>query len=271
MNYFWVRIYDYKIDEELKEHTELPIWETQKGTMLDEYYLCGEDMTREQAKEQVKIKSGVTKFAKPRKNEGVYALIMDSSKFFYDRFNVEVDAVCFNCHKPIKGKLKDFPYITNESIEEKYCFCSYSCKRETLNKINPHIEGDWQEREDYTKNGGVYGYIYHIYNRSNDMHYIGQTIYMPFFRWQEHAKQGIKGDITDLTFEVVTEVRVKSQEYLNNIEAWWIRKYIEDYGRENVINITIPKITIEELIKEYSKIVAGQISLDVSLQKENGD
>ena len=81
----------------------------------------------------------------------------------------------------------------------------------------------------------------------------------------------IKGDITDLTFEVVTEVRVKSQEYLNNIEAWWIRKYIEDYGRENVINITIPKITIEELIKEYSKIVAGQISLDVSLQKENGD
>lgn len=91
------------------------------------------------------------------------------------------------------------------------------------------------------------------------MHYIGQTIYMPFFRWQEHAKQGIKGKITDLCFEVVTEVRIKSQEYLNNVEAWWIRKFIDEYGKENVMNITVPKITMEDLQKEYAKIVGGQM------------
>lgn len=72
----------------------------------------------------------------------------------------------------------------------------------------------------------------------------------------------MKGNITDLVFETITEVRVKSQEYLNNIEAWWIRKYIDEYGRDRVMNITVPKITLEDLAKEYSKIVSGQLSIE---------
>lgn len=74
----------------------------------------------------------------------------------------------------------------------------------------------------------------------------------------KNISQGIKGDITDLVFETIAEVRVKSQEYLNNIEAWWIRKFIHDCGKEHVMNITIPKITIQELAAEYDKIVEGQ-------------
>ncbi len=263
MNYFWVRIYDYKKDNELKEYATAEDWENRKGTLLDEYYLCGEEMTREQAKDEVKKRSSVDKFAKPRKNDGVYALVMESNQFFYDRFNIEIDTICFNCHKPIKGKLKDFPNMTDEN-GKKYCFCCWDCKRENLNKINPYAEGEWQDREGYETNGGVYGYIYHIYNRKTNMHYIGQTIYMPFFRWQEHAKQHIKGDITDLIFETITEVRVKSQEYLNSIEAWWIRKFIDEYGKDNVMNITVPKITMEDLIREYSRIVGGQMRIDES-------
>lgn len=260
MNYWWVRIFDYRIDDELKEHTDGFTWGNFKGTMLDEYYLCGEDMSRDKAKREVKQRSGIEKFAKPRKSDGTYAIVMESNQFFYDRFNVEVDTLCFNCHKPIKGKLKDFPRIVHE--DKYYCFCCYDCRRETDKKLYSP-EGEFQEREDYKANGGVYGYIYHIYNRKTNMHYVGQTIYMPFFRWQEHVKSGQKGKICDLVFETITEVRVKSQEYLNSIEAWWIRKYIEDYGRERVINITVPKITIEELIREYSKIVAGQLSISV--------
>ena len=186
----------------------------------------------------------------------MYAIVIDSNQFFYDRFNVEIDTICFNCHKPIKGKLKDFPYMVTDN-GERYCFCSHSCKSETSSKINPYYEGEFQSREGYESNGGVYGYIYHIYNRKTNMHYIGQTVYMPFFRWQEHVKSGLKGNITDLVFETITEVRVKSQKYLNNIEAWWIRKYIDEYGRDRVMNITVPKITLEDLAKEYSKIVSG--------------
>lgn len=129
-------------------------------------------------------------------------------------------------------------------------------------KINPYLEGEFQEREGYERNGGVYGYIYHIYNHKTNMHYIGQTVYMSFFRWQEHAKSKLKGEITDLIFEVVTEVRVKSQEYLNNIEAWWIQKYIHDYGRENVMNLTVPKIIMEDLIKEFNRQISGQMNFE---------
>lgn len=258
MKYWWIRIFDYKTDEELKEYTDIDVWEARRGTLLDEYYLCGEDMTREDAKKAVRERSGVERFAKPRKGCGVYALIMDSNAFFYERFMVDVDTICFNCHKPIKGKEKDFPSITADN-GVKYHFCSYDCRMVVQRKINPYSEGEFQEREGYENNGGVYGYIYHIYNRSTNMHYIGQTVYMPFFRWQEHVKSGLKGDITDLIFETITEVRVKSQEYLNNIEAWWIQKYIHDYGRENVMNITTPKITMEDLIKEFDMQVIGQM------------
>lgn len=267
MNYYWVRIYDYKTDEELKEYTDIDVWEARRGTLLDEYYLCGEGMSREEAKNTIKEKSGVSRFAKPRKNSGIYAIVIDSNQFFYDRFNVEIDTICFNCHKPIKGKLKDFPYMVTDN-GERYCFCSYSCKSETSSKINPYYEGEFQTREGYESNGGVYGYIYHIYNRKTNMHYIGQTVYMPFFRWQEHVKSGLKGHITDLVFETITEVRVKSQEYLNNIEAWWIQKYIDEYGKDHVMNITVPKITLEDLAVEYSKIVSGQLSLEREVIQE---
>ena len=104
MNYYWVRIFDYKKDDELKANTDEFVWGSFKGTMLDEYYLCGEDMTREQAKEEVKDKSGVKKFAKPRKGDGIYAIIMDSTKYYYERFTVEVDTKCFCCLKPVVGK-----------------------------------------------------------------------------------------------------------------------------------------------------------------------
>lgn len=262
MNYFWIRIFDYRKEDSLKKYSLLDDFENRKGTLLDEYYLCGESMTRNKAKEIVKERSGVIKFAKPRKNDGIYALVMDSDKFFYDRFTKEIDDICFECHKPIKGKEKDFPNIKTDSGVKHY-FCSWKCKKKTLDRINPYVEGEWQNREGYEDNGGVYGYIYHIYNRSTNMHYIGQTIYMPFFRWQEHAKQGAKGKLEDLVFEVVTEVRVKSQKYLNNIETWWIKKFIHEYGRENVMNVTVPKITIEDLEKEYEMIIEGQQNLEV--------
>ena len=67
MKYYWVRIYDYKVDDELKEFTDDNVWDAQKGTLLDEYYLCGEDMSRGEAKDEVKKKSSISRFAKPRK------------------------------------------------------------------------------------------------------------------------------------------------------------------------------------------------------------
>lgn len=38
IKYYWIRIFDYKQDDELKEYSPLD-WDAQKGTMLDEYYV----------------------------------------------------------------------------------------------------------------------------------------------------------------------------------------------------------------------------------------
>lgn len=241
--------------------------------MLDEYYLYGETLTREECKQQVKVRSRVDKFAKPRKDKsGIYAIVMDSDKFFYDRYTVEIDTKCFNCHNSIKGHAKDFPnfsplyyderFDTSEEnkieydTESQHHFCSFVCKQETISKLRGD-EGEWQVREGYDKTGS-FGYIYHIYNRVENKHYIGQSKYMPFFRWQEHAKSQLKGDICDLVFETITKVPVKSQEYLNNIESWWIQRFIDEYGKDNVMNLTNPKITVGHLVEQY-KLMNGEL------------
>lgn len=276
LNYYWIRIFDYKQDKE--DYTN-PFSETEtyikdhKGILLDEYYLFGNGMTRQQAKNQVTEQRGISRFAKPRNNnEDIYAIVIESDKSYYEWFCCELpeNTLCFHCHKPISGKVKDFPKLssfdanclyddvtTKHLKENQYYFCSYDCKRKTRKSLENNDTVEWQVKEDYTTNGGVFGYIYHIYNRKEDKHYIGQTRFMPFFRWQEHVKAGEKGDITDMVFEVVTEVRIKNAEYLNNIEAWWIKKFTDEYGVENVMNINHPKITLQHLVDLYN----GQASL----------
>lgn len=252
MNYYWIRIYDFDFERDNYD----------KGIMLDEFYIKGENLTREETKEKVKEKYiNEIKFAKPRKKNGMYAIVMDSDKFFYDRFYLEIDTYCFCCHKEIKGKASEFPKeslkkdsyeIDLESSETVY-YCSYDCKNKLHNNLR--YEGEFQEKEAISSE--IVGYIYHMYNRVENKHYIGQTKFLPFFRWQEHIKAGEKGNITDITFDVITEVKKKrgedGQELLNNIEAWWIQKYISE-GYE-VFNISVPKLSIEYYKKNFEEMI----------------
>lgn len=269
MNYFWVRVYDYKYEQDAHE----------KGTLLDEFYLKDIE-NKAEAKKIVKEKyignsSKNLAFAKPRKKDGMYALIMDSNKFFYDRFYLEIDTYCFYCHKKIKGKASEFPKINMskdyfsdldlEDTKNTAYFCSYDCKH-NLN-TNLRYEGEFQEKE-AGNNGDIFGYIYLMYNRIENKYYIGQTRYMPFFRWQEHMKDGIKGDITDITFSVITSVKrnktlddTSNQKNLNNIEAWWISKYKEE-GHE-VFNISNPKLTIDDYKKKFNEMIAKEQQLSI--------
>lgn len=275
--YWWIRIYDYDWDRDRYD----------KGILLDEYYLK-DIFDRNQAKDEVykkygsklplrkpKLPSG-SDYTKEELNTGfkcVYAVFMESDKFFYDRFCLEIDTYCFDpdCHKHIHGKMIDLPYTYKCNYEstddfekdndEKIYFCSYDCKYRFQNRLKG-FDGEWQSREDYNTNGGVFGYIYCIYNRVEDFYYVGQTRYMPFFRWQEHIKSGLKGDIHDLTFSVIAEVKYQNgksdsenQELLNNIEAWWIRDYIEMYGKDRVKNLTVPKLTFKDYENLFDKMI----------------
>lgn len=245
MNYFHIKIYDYKYNRDYKE----------KGILLDEFFQRGKSLTKEKVKEalfQVSMQEPyILKYQKPRKNkDGVYAIITRSSEYWYNYFYERIDTYCFYCHKKIQGPMKEFPSIKiNNKI---YYFCKYDCKSKMYSKIN--YEGKYQTK---FVPDSIIGYIYHIYNRKEDKHYIGQSKYMPFFRWQEHVKSHLKGDIMDLTFEVITEVReqkgIDNQELLNNVEAWWIKKFKQE--GYDILNEQIPKFTLKEYEENFKKML----------------
>ncbi|PWK05326.1 GIY-YIG nuclease family protein [Tumebacillus permanentifrigoris] len=264
MNYYWVRVFDYS--NERDQHD--------KGTMLDEFYLKGDDLSRDAAKQAVRDRYGgqaatEIKFAKPRKSDGLYAVVMDSEKFFYDRFYLEIDTHCFWCHKPIKGKAAEFPHSYGGDVEkhiydlddpETVYFCTYGDRRAYERVVRNSVEGEYQEKQ-AGQGGEVCGYIYLIYNRAENKYYIGQAKHMPFFRWQEHVKDGAKGEISDMSFSVLTEVRRDrrltdegNQKYLNSIEAWWIKKY--QHEGHDVFNIAKPHITIDSLRQRFNDMIA---------------
>lgn len=269
MDYFWVRVYEYNYERDMFD----------KGIMLDEYYLKDIE-NKEIVKEDVRKKySGSTAskilFAKPKKKDGIYAIVMESNKFYYDRFYLEIDTNCFYCHKQIKGKASEFPkmnlsndYFSDLDLEDPKStayFCSYDCKHHL--DTNLRYEGEFQEKE-AGSDGAVFGYIYLMYNRIENKYYVGQTRYMPFFRWQEHIKSGGKGSITDITFSVITEVKRNrrlddsaNQENLNNVEAWWIAKYKEE-GHE-VFNISSPRLTLEDYKKRFEEMILKQYQLSI--------
>lgn len=73
------------------------------------------------------------------------------------------------------------------------------------------------------------GYIYKITKKSTGEFYVGQTIYVPVFRWGQHLKTerfDIK-NILDYQFEVI-EIVPKGENILER-EKYWIQKmYLEN-------------------------------------------
>ena len=262
-NYYCVRIYDFKLADNEKSKGYGHLDET-KGTLLDEYYVCGENLTRDKAKEIVKNRSNVNRFAKPKKSDELYAILMDSNKSYADYCCKRVHTKCLCCGKDINGMYYGFPKETIDGKE--YVFCDWKCKQRFYADTGM-IEGEWQEREDFNNTGNI-GYIYHIYNRRTDKHYVGKSLYMPFFRWQEHVKSKLKGDICDLMFEVITEVPYDQRKseadnklILNDVEAWWIKKFIQDFSEDNVMNITKPALKVSDFIQKWERLVEGAVDM----------
>jgi hypothetical protein len=214
--------------------------------------------------------------AKPKKEaNGIYAIVLDSSKFFYERFYATINTHCFWCLKAIEGKASEFPrerisgdrhYLDHDNAFSNdgntAFFCTYLCKTNFSESQHPMSEGTWQAKE-AGQNGDIFGYVYLIYNRAENVHYVGQTRFMLFFRWQEHIRDGSKGDISDLSFSVLAQINRnklqavdENQIYLNNIEAWWLAKYTHE--QHAVFNIKKPKLTLEDLKSRFNDMVTKQ-------------
>ena len=207
---------------------------------------------------------------KPAEN-GFYAKILVVDESIYNHEKEEIDDFCFCCGTRIKGRKASFPSTSisfgssytdgydDDSFEDdteettEAFFCSHECKQNYFHALNPTEVPSIQKKE-VEQSGTIFGYIYHIYNRVENVHYVGQTQFYPTSRWQEHIKSLKKGTLTQLEFSVIAEVPKceNAQQLLNDTEAWWIGKYQEE-GYE-VFNLVQPKLSSCDFKERYEAI-----------------
>jgi len=202
---------------------------------------------------------------------GFYAKTLVVDESIYNHEKEEIDDFCFCCEARIKGRKASLPSTTisfgssyDEDYEDEYhledtdeatnvFFCSHECKQNYFHALNPAEVPSIQKKE-VEQSGTIFGYIYHIYNRVENIHYVGQTRFYPTSRWQEHIKSLKKGTLTQLEFSVIAEIPKceNAQQLLNDTEAWWIGKYQEE-GYE-VFNLVQPKMASKDFKERYEAI-----------------
>lgn len=110
--------------------------------------------------------------------------------------------VCPQCKNKIVGNLSPTIHISPYEIKTLLCnqtekyqnlyFCSIRCKElfmdhEKQKLLDSDKLGGWITRDSYD-NSTCTGYIYLITKKSTGQFYVGQTVYVPVFRWGEHLK-----------------------------------------------------------------------------------
>ena len=269
MRYFLVYIYDYDVYRDGND----------EGILMDKFFTkektvadCYKSLVKKYPqsfcnKIYIDKTSLLEDYKAKRKSKGLYMSVSVVDETIYNHETVELDDICFYCHTPIKGKESSFPkekisladeYDYDYGDEEEMItvhFCSHQCKQSYLHDINPDETPKTLTRTTEAS-GKVFGYIYHIYNRIQNAHYIGQTKFLPFFRWQEHVKSLKKGQLKDLEFYVIAEIAVcdNAKQLLNDTETWWINKY-KDEGY-NTFNIVEPKVSKRAFKEKYDAMVS---------------
>jgi hypothetical protein len=118
---------------------------------------------------------------------------------------------------------------------ENLRFCSESCRYDFVEKEHKKLMKDknmdfdpneWIS-QDMFSNNDIAGYIYRITKKSTGEFYIGQTSYVPIFRWGQHLRSDRFpiSDIHDYTFEVIETVPLGTN--ILERENYWIHKYYE--------------------------------------------
>lgn len=265
MRYYSIFIYDYDIHRDGND----------EGVLMDNFFVKGKtisDCHQAMAKKYPlsfckKIYSDKKSLLESNATKGLYMAISVIDESIYNHETAEIDDICFYCHTPIKGKESSFPKENISLIDEDdydfdedeemitVHFCSHECKQNYLHDLNPDDTPKTLKRTT-DSSGKIFGYIYHIYNRAQNTHYIGQTKFLPFFRWQEHVKSLKKGQLKDLEFSVIAEIPVceNAKQLLNDTETWWINKY-RDEGY-NTFNIVEPKVSKRTFKEKYDAMVS---------------
>lgn len=267
------RIYEVATEEEKKINIDndnnfglfKSTSKAENNELLMDCMICD---SREQFKSIIKDTYGSDiKFAysKKYKEKQLYCIIIGEHCYNTECYFNKIEYVCDNCginvstYTPQDIRIDSYTIKFSLFGEEKYKknkFCCSYCCDEFVRNAQKILKADGESeffvsRDMFTEK--VKGYIYKITKKSSGEFYIGQSIYVPIFRWGQHLKTDrfdIK-NLLDYQFETI-EVVPKNESILDR-EKYWIQKYYKDNPSKS-LNImqtsNLDQITIDDILSK---------------------
>lgn len=202
------------------------------------------------------------RYSKKLQPGDVYCIIIGEHCWNPERYFNRIELSCDYCNAKVTTYFgKPIAFDEYELSRDLYGvegyrekrFCSHKCKSDFLkNEVKKIAPGDddhfWIDKEGFAKlqNESLIGYIYKITKKSTGEFYIGQTMYVPIFRWGEHLHTDrfpLK-HITDYQFEVLAEVH-QGQNILEVEKEYIQAAYLAD--PEKSLNISQTQLLRKEL------------------------
>lgn len=265
------RIYEV-VDKEKQLENGNAFWGVLNKELTMDCKICE---SREHFKELIKEEYGENiSFRNSKKlNIGdLYCIIIGEHCYNTERYFNRIEYTCACCGGKVVGYINNSARLENFEIKNELCnqvdkygdlrFCSYKCKEHFKTKERQKcladglVDESFITREDF-KRDDIAGYIYKISKKSTGEFYIGQTIYLPIFRWGQHLKTDrfdMKG-ILDYQFEVIEIVPIT--ENILAREKYYIQKYYNE-NPEKSLNIACTRG-----LEPQNQINIGQIAKEI--------
>jgi hypothetical protein len=229
---------------------------------------------REQFKSIIKEEYGNDiKFrnSKNLKPGDLYCIIIGEHCYSTENYFVKIISKCSYCGCKLEGYFKPIRfdnyeldrqlYGIDKELYDKEMFCSHTCKNNRLNYLREKISKDtnslenadiWVDKSLFSESQSsnkIVGYIYKITKRSTGEFYIGETTYVPIFRWGQHliTERFPLSNIEDYIFEVIDTVYEGTNIF--DVESKYIKEYYNKYP-----NLSLNIAGITEDMKSKSKV-----------------
>ena len=248
------RIYEVADKEKLSEEIKKECSFLGVSTNIELTMDCKICESREHFKELIKGEYGENiafRNTKKLKAGDLYCIIIGEHCYNTDKYFNRVEYNCAYCGAKVRAFVDGNNTLSNFTIRNDLCgqfdkysnvkFCSYRCRENFVEREKKKLFDEGYVDESFiTRDSFSYadisGYIYKISKKSTGEFYIGQTKYVPIFRWGQHLKTerfDVK-NILDYQFEVI-EVVPKSENILER-EKYYIQKYYKE-NPEKSLNI----------------------------------
>lgn len=267
------RIYEVPSEEEKERNRELDnsfgfyssTSKAENNELLMDCMLCE---TRDEFKSVIKSMYGANiafRYSKKLKEGDIYCIIIGEHAYSSERYFGKVEYECSCCHNKVTtslgydvrfGNYEVSNYLYGGEEYKQMRFCSNRCMGAKLEELKQTIKPNdndlnfWVDKTMFDRSG-IIGYIYKITKKSTNEVYIGQTKYVPIFRWGQHLKTDrfdIK-NILDYQFEVIREI--KSGENILEIEKEYIKDCVEEY-QTSCLNIVHNKVGWKKAFLNYA-------------------